>query len=95
MNGSHVFATTTTRRTTLTDQITDCTSFTSCCLRARPQKTPVSDSPPSPSTMKTVMRTLLCLALVTSTYANVIGIDLGSENMKVGLVSPGKFDIGK
>jgi molecular chaperone DnaK (HSP70) len=41
------------------------------------------------------LRVLLCVAVAAVAYANVIGIDLGSENMKVGLVSPGKFDIGE
>jgi len=42
-----------------------------------------------------LLSALLCLIAATVAQANVIGIDLGSENMKVGLVSPGKFDIGK
>lgn len=37
---------------------------------------------------------ILYLALLAQVGANVIGIDFGSDNMKVGLVSPGKFDIG-
>ena len=37
---------------------------------------------------------ILCLTLLAQVGANVIGIDFGSDNMKVGLVSPGKFDIG-
>lgn len=36
---------------------------------------------------------LLIVSFATVIRANVIGIDLGSENMKIGLVSPGKFDI--
>jgi molecular chaperone DnaK (HSP70) len=34
------------------------------------------------------------VSLLAAVNANVIGIDFGSDNMKVGLVSPGKFDIG-
>mmetsp|Transcript_25466 Transcript_25466/g.42935 ORF Transcript_25466/g.42935 Transcript_25466/m.42935 type:complete len:993 (+) Transcript_25466:61-3039(+) len=40
-----------------------------------------------------LLSALLFVAAATVANANVIGIDLGSENMKVGLVSPGKFDI--
>eukprot|EP00602_Paraphysomonas_sp_CaronLab_P000254 CAMPEP_0185031700 /NCGR_PEP_ID=MMETSP1103-20130426/19316_1 /TAXON_ID=36769 /ORGANISM="Paraphysomonas bandaiensis, Strain Caron Lab Isolate" /LENGTH=910 /DNA_ID=CAMNT_0027567315 /DNA_START=111 /DNA_END=2843 /DNA_ORIENTATION=- len=39
------------------------------------------------------LRILPHLLLVATATANVIGIDFGSDNMKVGLVSPGKFDI--
>jgi molecular chaperone DnaK (HSP70) len=35
----------------------------------------------------------LSLAILPST-ANVIGIDFGGDNIKVGMISPGKFDIG-
>jgi hypoxia up-regulated 1 len=44
-------------------------------------------------TLKALLLSLLCLSATTLSLANVIGIDLGSENMKIGLVSPGKFDI--
>lgn len=41
-----------------------------------------------------ILSVVINLALITSVGANVMGIDFGSDNMKVGLVSPGKFDIG-
>ena len=38
---------------------------------------------------------LLSLTLtLPSLTANVIGIDFGGDNIKVGMISPGKFDIG-
>jgi hypothetical protein len=41
-----------------------------------------------------ILSIVVNLALIASVGANVMGIDFGSDNMKVGLVSPGKFDIG-
>lgn len=36
---------------------------------------------------------LITLFNLHSIHANVIGIDFGSDNIKVGMISPGKFDI--
>jgi molecular chaperone DnaK (HSP70) len=46
--------------------------------------------------MRTLFLLIVNAALFGVSFANVIGIDFGSENMKVAVVSPGSpFDIGK
>jgi hypothetical protein len=47
------------------------------------------------ATCGSALRALLWLGLALQPLtANVIGIDFGGDNIKVGMIAPGKFDIG-